>query len=185
MNTTNADGTAKTTDVEEVLEVIDGESAEDKVIRLEGLNKQLFERTKKAEGFEKNAEGKWVKPAKPAATEVKPTATTDTSKKEDLSNTDMYVLIKADVPQEDITEVSDYAKMKGITIAEALNSPIIKETLKIRAEERLTANASHTGKTVRTSSPSGDDLLQRARQGDMPESDADIDKLIKTRKGIK
>lgn len=43
------------------VEVVEGESVEDKAARLEEANKKLFERAKKAEGFIKQADGTWVK----------------------------------------------------------------------------------------------------------------------------
>jgi len=47
----------------------DVNALKEKIKDISGKNRQLFERVKKAEGFEKDAEGKWVKTQKP---KVKP-----------------------------------------------------------------------------------------------------------------
>ena len=69
----NLDSLNEETGEEEILD--DPVVLKEKVNDLSGKNKQLFERAKKAEGFEKNAEGKWMKIQKPEAkpeAELKP-----------------------------------------------------------------------------------------------------------------
>lgn len=175
MNTTeNENSDSTNTEAEEVVATIEGESAEDKAVRLEGLNAQLFERAKKAEGFEK-IDGKWIKKQKPA--EVKPIEQTETSK-DSLSPTDIYVLIEGKVPKEDINEVTEYAKFKNISIAEALNSPVLKGILAEKVEQRNVANGTNTGGSNRGSTKLSDSaLLANADKGILPESDEDMKRL--------
>src|SRR6202012_723102 len=116
----NEEAEEKEVDIEED-EAPEGETAEEKAERLENANKQLFERAKKAEGFEK-VDGKWVKKAKPV---VQP-KTPPKAKEADLSTTDVYALMKADVAEEDIDEVKRAAKVLGVTVAEAIKNPITK-----------------------------------------------------------
>src|SRR5690606_10314539 len=76
----------------------------------------------KKEGYEFKG-GKWVKkPATPASEQTAPS-------QDNLSQKDMFALIKADVHEDDISEVADYAKLKGITVAEALKAPVVKTIL--------------------------------------------------------
>lgn len=64
-----------------------------------------------------------------------------------------------DVHDEDVEEVTDYAKRKGISIAEAKKSPIIQTYLKTRTEERKTAEVASTAATRRSSSGNSSDAL--------------------------
>jgi hypothetical protein len=97
-----------------------------------------------------------------------------------LSNTDLYALIKNNVEEEDISEVVDYAKLKKVSIQEALKSNFIKTYLKEKAEERNVATASNTGTAKRSSAKTPDDVLLKNLQnkGELPESDDDMKRLI-------
>lgn len=145
-------------------EAPEGETAEEKAERLESANKQLFERAKKAEGFEK-VDGKWVKKAKPVV-QTKPTAK---AKEADLS-TDLYALMKADVAEEDIDEVKRTAKALGVTVAEAIKDPITKTILERRVALRATADATNT-RTVRpgTKKVTDEQVLEDLNAGKIPE----------------
>lgn len=97
-----------------------------------------------------------------------------------LSSMDIIALTKANIETEDIEEVIDYAKFKGISISEALKSSVVKATLQERAEQRNVALATNTGGAKRGSAKISDEtLLANARKGILPESDADIDRLMK------
>jgi len=102
----------------------------------------------------------------------------DTPKNE-LSQSDLITLIRADVPEEDFEEVISYAQFKKISVKEALKSSVVRTILSERKEERETAQATSTGnKRKGTHTPSGKELLANARKsGELPESDEDIRKL--------
>jgi hypothetical protein len=103
-----------------------------------------------------------------------------------LPQSDLIAILKADVAEEDIQEVSDYAKLKGITISEALKSSVVKAILSEKNEERTTANATSTGNARRGSvKPNPAQLLENANKGVMPETDEEMETLIRARKGIK
>lgn len=103
-----------------------------------------------------------------------------------ISTKDLYALTKANVAEEDIAEVEEYARFKKIPVAEALKSSALKAILKEKEENRNVANASNIGNTKRASSKITDEALsERASKGEMPESESDIIRLIKLRKGIK
>lgn len=127
-----------------------------KADELEGKNKQLFERLKKAE-------------------------TKPDHSKSDLSQTDVLYLAKADIHEEDIQEVLDWAKFKGVNIREAHKQ--LKDTLAVREEQRKTAAASHTkGGQRGTSKVSGDDILRKAETtGEVPDSNEGLNKLFEAR----
>lgn len=103
--------------------------------------------------------------------------------KEEFSPKDYLALSQAGVPAEDLDEVTDFAKFKGITLAEALKTPYIKTTLKERAEERQTAQATNTGAgRPGTSKPSGESLLEKfSYKGEIPDTDEGIAELVKAR----
>lgn len=184
MNTNNENGNSEILEVEGgLVKPADDASQEDKDAyhdKLESTNRQLFARAKKAEGFVLK-DGKWVKPEAINKDENKGTNSNNSSQESGISQSDLITIIKANVPEEDISEVTDYAKMKGITIKEALNSPIIRETLKINAENRAAADASHTGAQRRTSAPTGDSILQNAGEGKLPDSVDGMTKLAEAR----
>ena len=78
----------------------------------------------------------------------------------------------------------DYAKLKGISVSEALKSSVVKTILAEKQEERKTANATSTGNARRGSTKlNPSQLLEKANKGEMPDSDEDLDALIKARLG--
>ena len=86
-----------------------------------------------------------------------------TSKNEQMSLKDIRAL--QDVPDEDIDEVVDFAKFKGVSIAEAKNNPVIQTLLKTKAEERATAQAANVKKSQRgASGVSEDDLISKVNK---------------------
>jgi hypothetical protein len=103
---------------------------------------------------------------------------TETPKNAGIDLKDIRAL--QDVPDEDVDEVIDYAKFKGISIAEAKKNPVMQTVLKTRAEERKTAEATNTSSTRRSSSKvSDEDLLDKLSKNEVPEED--LDKAIAAR----
>lgn len=104
----------------------------------------------------------------------------------DLNTKDLYALIDAKVPEEDIEDVREYAKLKNISISEALKANVVKTILSDKAEQRITASAANVGGAKRSSGKTPDDvLLSKSYKGELPENDADLERLIKLRKQIK
>ena len=185
MNTNNGEANTEIAEVEKVV-IVDGDTPEiikqkvdEYTAKVDERNAQLFARTKKAEGFELK-DGKWVKPdTTKTNTEVK---TTDTSK-DGLTTDDVFTLVKANVPQEDVNDVKEYAKLKGITIAEALNSNVVKTILADKAEQRKVAEGTNTNAGARGSGKLSDgELLANAEKGNLPDSTEDMQRLITLRK---
>jgi hypothetical protein len=99
-----------------------------------------------------------------------------------LSAVDLIAVSKAGIEPEDIEEVIDYAKFKGVPIHEALKSSVVRATLAEKAELRKSAEATNTGSARRASSVVSDEqLVENARQGSLPESDADLRRLTQLR----
>ena len=137
-----------------------------KADELEAKNKQLYERAKKAE----------------TATKAEPQASQN-----GLSTKDVVYLAKADIHDDDVDEVLDYAKLKGISVGKA--HEFLKPILAVRTEQRATASAANTSSVRRgASKATGETLLENAKAGKLPDSDDDIARLVaaqaeKARKG--
>jgi len=164
--------TSNETTEEVVNSQIEETSAQEETEDLETLqekNKRLFERAKKAE-----AEAKLLKAERLKVEEQAKRAEPEFS----VSLKDQMALINAKVHEDDIEEVMDYAKYKGIPISEALKSSVVQATLRDKAEQRKTAEVTNTSGSKRiTQKVTGDALLENAREGKFPNSDADISKL--------
>lgn len=95
---------------------------------------------------------------------------------------DTMALQKANVAEEDIDDVTEYAAFKKVSVAEALKSPILQATLKQKSEERQSAEATATGakRTGNTRIPEAQ-LLENANKGVMPETSEDFGRLWNAR----
>lgn len=106
--------------------------------------------------------------------------------KQDLSTKDLYAMMEAKIPRDDIDEILEYSKMKNISVTEALQSNVVKAILADKAENRAVAEATNTGTVRRSSSKISDEtLLAKASKGELPDSDDDLRRLIRLRKGLK
>ena len=96
-----------------------------------------------------------------------------------LSVMDGVLIAKADVHEEDVELVLKWAKLNGVTVKEALADKTLKTVLREKKEERTTAETTQTKGTGRSPAKvTGDDLLEAARKGKVPESQEEIDKLV-------
>jgi len=101
------------------------------------------------------------------------------TKSSSASTEDLYALMKADIPQEDIADVREYAQFKGISIAEALQTGAVRSILAEKVEQRTVASATNTGNSKRSSGKISDEaLLANANSGKLPENDADLNRLV-------
>ncbi len=143
---------------------------------------QLKARIAKAEEIAKNQKIRAEKAESKLKEGVVAPKPTKSAEKQDLSSKDLYALMEAKVPQDDIDEVAEYARFAKITIAEALKSNVVKTILKDKEEMRMTAEATNTGGARRVNAKvSEDTLLDKAKKGELPDSDADLDRLIAAR----
>jgi len=106
------------------------------------------------------------------------------SAKEDsgLSIVDTIALTKSNIDADDIGEVIEYSRFKKISVSEALKSSALKAILAEKNEKRTVAQASHSGTSRRSSSKLSDDsILNNAKNGILPESDEDFERLAELR----
>jgi len=95
-----------------------------------------------------------------------------------VSTQDLVALMKADVAEEDIAEVEDFAKYKKISIAEALKTSTVKSLLAEKREKRETANATNTGSAKRSPAKLTDEaIMDKARKG----QEVDVEDLVSAR----
>ncbi len=153
---------------------------------IKGEFTSLSEKSAKADELAKNykiraekAEQELKKAAKPPAGEEPPKKPSEQS----LTSEEVLVLVGANITQkEDIAEAVAYARYKNIPLDEALKSNIVKNTLKENEEFRKTAQATNTAVSRKgVSKVSGEDLLDKFKQGDIPDKPEDIAKIIEQR----
>lgn len=154
------------------------ETQEDYRSKLNAQNRFL-----EKEGYEFK-DGKWVKP------ETKPKEKKAEPKSEGLSIKDTVAIQRANIHEDDIEEVIDFAKHKGVSVSEALKHPVIQSTLKINQSNREAQEALNTkGANPKQTKVSGKDLVEKANQGALPEDDAGIaslaDAFVNQSKGSK
>ena len=88
-----------------------------------------------------------------------------------MSPKDFLALKESNVTAEDLEEVQDFARYKGIPLAEALSHPTLKNILNDRQEERRTARATETKSPRGIAKNSAEDVLRKAEAtGEVPES---------------
>ncbi len=172
-NTTEEVALETTENTEETVEETTQESVE-----------ELKARLAKAEEYGRNQKIRAEKAERGTKDSIKPEQTNQS--KQGISTADIYALTKANIAEEDISEVEEYARYKKLSIAEALKTTALKAILSEKQELRNTANASNTGSARRTSTKIADEvLINKASKGEMPDSSTDIERLIRARKGIK
>lgn len=100
-----------------------------------------------------------------------------------VSLKDQIALVNAKVHEDDVDEVLEYAKFKKIPVSEALKTSVIKTSLAEKAEQRATAEATHTSRSRGTSSKTSDEALlsKASKTGEIPDSDDDIKRMLDAR----
>jgi hypothetical protein len=162
--------------VDEVVEEETTEEAKEEVVEEKPKESNEAKKARLTRQLKKVNKDLGIVEDKPVAKKA-PKVASDSDK---LSQTDLIAIIKAEVPTEDIAEVTDYAELKGISVLEALKSSVVKTILKEKAEERNTAEATSTGASKRGSSKVSDDtLLSDYDKGKLPESEKDMDRLVR------
>ena len=173
-----------TLDEETKRKVESGEITEEELIKnwKEEQDKKLGEIESKAAKSAELADN-YKKRAEKAEDDLKKGKKGPETQPTNLSNADMMVLIRENVHEDDLQEVTDFAKLKGISISEALKSTVLKTILDDKNEKRKTAEATNTGNANQgATTPSGNELLEKARKtGEMPDSDAGLKDLVNAR----
>lgn len=148
--------------VEDLTALIPQDDDDDKDYRSK-LNAQ--NRFLEKEGYEFK-DGKWVKKETPSTPKVE---RKEESTDDNLSWKDQQALLKADVHEDDLDEVVEFARFKKIPVADVLKTSAIKTILAEKAEFRKTADATNGGKPKRVLSKVTDETLQQnLSKGDVP-----------------
>lgn len=133
----------------------------------------LYARMKQAEAEAKEAKAKLAQAG---------SSKTEGNTSGDLSQKDVIYLAKSDIHDDDIDEVLKYASKSGVSVKEA--HEYLKPILAVKQEQRKVASAANVGVSKRGSGQvAADILLAKARKGELPTNDDDIDRLIQARKG--
>lgn len=131
------------------------------------VSSQNYERAKKAEARAKELEDK-LKAKAPS--------------QDQLSQKDVLALAKADIHEDDMDEVIEFAKFKKLPVSEALKNSTLKTILNEKTEERKTAAATQMRGGARgAQKTSSEDLLNQALAGKVPDDDAGIEALAEAR----
>lgn len=108
-----------------------------------------------------------------------------------MSTKDFYALNKANVPEEDVDDVLEYAKFKGISVQDALKSSVVKATLAEKSETRRTAQATNTkGTRPQNTTTDGASIIANVKAGKGEDAipaagSAEAEALFWARKGRK
>ena len=165
--------------------VLDEQNNEEEVVEETEVDETEEETTNEEEITKLKKENGGLKRDLKKAQKSKKTDKTEVKVEGQLSQKDLLAVMEAKVPAEDLDEVVDYSKLKGISVTEALKAPMIKSILETKAEERQTADATNVkGSKRKTAQVSTDTLLENAEKGEYPENDKDIERLIKAEKGL-
>lgn len=183
--TSEEDVNTSGTELEAEVNSDQSESAEElraELDRIREANRKLYERAKKAE-----AEAKLKKAQSNTETKAESVdngSQNPTADYKQLSPLDTIALINAKITEkEDIEEVLDYAKFKGLPLGEAIKAPFIKTLLQEKAEFRRSAEATSTGNQRRgTNALTDAQILANAASGKFSE---DPDALAKARLNAK
>lgn len=178
--TENTDSLNGENDVE--VQTEDVNALKEKLAEVTGKNKQLFERAKKAEGFEKNDEGHWVKAQKPE--EKKP----ETLLKPEPNEPDYAtkLAVKAFLKSEGISHpddqkwVQDEAARLKMNPDEILMMEHVKSHLETNKTQREAIAGNPKGEG-RAGGKSQDDVAFHLAQGTTPEDLELAEKVIDAR----
>lgn len=166
---------------EETLEVIAPEAIEEEAPEAEESEsvEEIQARLAKAEELANNYKIRAEK-AEKAQKQVQKAPEAPVSS--DLSTKDTIALMNAKVNEDDIDEIVDFAKFKGISVSEALKTDVVKTILSTKAEQRTIAEATNTGTSRRSSAKVSDEsLVANASAGKLPESDDEIERLLRAK----
>lgn len=99
-----------------------------------------------------------------------------------LSTSEILALGRAELPDEDVEEVIDFAKLKKIKVTDALKDPMMAGYLADKAEKRRSAEAANTGSPRGASAETGEALLKKAEAtGEVPTDTEGLQSLFMAR----
>ena len=135
-------------------EIQDVDALKEKVTDLSGKNKQLFERAKKAEGFERNTEGKWVKTQK-SEVKAEPSALMPQSNEPDYAKL-AFLETKGIAHPDDQKLVQDEAARLKLPLTDILGMEHIKSKLESAKDQREALAGAPKGRGMASGKTQGD-----------------------------
>ena len=159
------------------VETEDVNALKEKVDELSGKNKQLFERAKKAEGFDK-VDGKWVKTQKPEA-KPEPPALTPQSNEPDYAKL-AYLKAEGIAHPDDQKIVQDEATRLKLSLTDVLQMEHIKSKLETAKNQREAMAGMPKGGGRGTGKTQGDVDYWLAK-GETPDDQELAEKVIEAR----
>ena len=131
---------------------------------IEAKRKEVLEAIVSEGGKHKELADNYKTRAENAERDLKKLRPADAKKgDDDLSKKDLYALMQAKIPEDDVDDITEFAKFKGITVTEALKSNVVKTMLADKAETRRTAEATQTRSTRQTSRGDGASIIANAK----------------------
>jgi len=110
----------------------------------------------------------------------------DSTAKGELSSKDLLSVMRANVHDDDLDEVIEFAKFKGISVSEAMNNDVVKTILSNNTEFRKTANTANTANARKGAQKvSGDTLKANLSKGEVPSTPEESEALYWARRGGK
>jgi hypothetical protein len=146
----------------------DAAALQDKVMELEGSNRQLFERAKKAEGFTKGTDGEWTKREAP-----KPKAKPGPKPKNEVSGELDYgqkAYLKGEgIEASEFGFVQDHLEKSGLGLDELLGNGYFKADLQVQRDKATVANATPSG-TRGAKEAAASEVDYWINKGELPEN---------------
>jgi len=146
----------------------DTAALQDKVMELEGSNRQLFERAKKAEGFTKGTDGEWTKREAPKP-KAKPGPKPKTEVSGELDYGQKAYLKGEGIESNEFEFVQDQLQESGMSLDGLLSNNYFKSELENRRNEATTANAIPSG-TRGAKEAAATEVAHWISKGELPEN---------------
>lgn len=159
-------------------------SDEDKQTALETKKSELLDSEVKSLSKNKEVADNYKTRAEKAEADLKKSKPTS----DDLTQKDFLVLAKADVDEEDVEEVIEFAKFKKLSVSDALKNDSLKAILEDRSEKRKSAaTAAARPQRQGQQKVTDDTVLDKALNKDqLPDKGSDdAEALYRARRGIK
>lgn len=161
----------------------DTDDSED-VEELRRRNQSLYEQLKKAKGFVRDENGNWVKKE---TTKAAPKPSPKQADSAEITALDAVALAKADVHEDDLEDILEVAKLRKVSVREALKLGLTQAIIAKNQEFRKSAQAANTGPAKQSSKKKTQGaILNDLREGKVPDKGSDdAEALFWARRGGK
>jgi hypothetical protein len=158
-------------------EEVESEQPEEETEELEVVEEPKTD--EEAEKLKQIAENQKIR-AEKAEKELKKLKGEKSVTKPDYTLADIRAL--SDVHDDEVERITEWAKFKGVSIAEAKKDTVMQAYIAEQKEKRRTANATNTESGARGSAKISDDrLYEDFKSGKLPKTDEDMTRLAEIR----